>query len=361
MNKLPLNDFHQSMGARFIDVRGWHIPAEYEDSLQELDAAQNKVALLDRSYLCKLKLRGADAVDLINRISTNDMAQLVMGSMVDTVFCTPKGRIIDYCRVIQHNDELILISSYIECKHLIEWINRFIILEDVEVEDVSADFLWLTLIGPDARAFVQDLCGSEVTDRDETIWIKKENIVFPALLNNNFKQPAYNFFLPNNPGTEIFKWFVERIRAYGGTLMGDHAFQIIRVESGMPDWGTELTEQYNPHEARLIHAVSFTKGCYTGQEVIARLDTYDKVQKYLMIVDLNEQLFAEPPFDVFYDDEKIGTLTSYAYNPLTEHSMGLAYIKKHYSVAEFNIEVEVNVKGHLVGGKLQIPPSHEAT
>jgi len=287
------------------------------------------------------------------------MALLAMGSMVDTVFCTPKGRIIDYCRVIRQDDELMLISSYIDCQHLIDWINRFIILEDLELEDVSADYLWLTLIGPDSRAFVQDLCGSEVNDRDETIWIEKENIVFPALLNSNFKQSAYNFLLPNKPGVEIFKWLTGRIQEFGGSLMGDHAFQIVRVESGMPDWGTELTEKYNPHEARLIHAVSFTKGCYTGQEIIARLDTYDKVQKYLMIVDLNEPLFAEPPFDVFYADELIGNLTSYAYNPLTKRSIGLAYIKKSYSVAEFHIEIDVNVRGHLVGGKLRIPPTRQ--
>ena len=359
MHKLPLNDFHESMNARFIDVRGWHIPAVYDNVLKELDAVQNKVALLDRSYLCKLKLIGKDATDLINRISTNDMTLLAMGSMVDTVFCTPKGRIIDYCRALFYEDQFMLISSYIECTHLVDWINRFIILEDVVIEDVSTEYLWLTLIGPDSRAFVQDLCGSEVNDRDETIWIKKENSVFPALLNNNFKQPAYNFLLPNKPGIEIFRWLTEQLRGYGGSLIGDHAFQIARVESGMPEWGSELTEKYNPHEARLIHAVSFTKGCYTGQEIIARLDTYDKVQKYLMIVDLSEQLFAEPPFDVFYDDENIGTLTSYAYNPLSKNSIGLAYIKKHYCVADFDIDIEVNVKGHLTRAKLRIPPNHD--
>ena len=83
---------------------------------------------------------------------------------------------------------------------------------------------------------------------------------------------------------------LDQLNLLDGKLIGDKAFQITRVESGMPDWSTEITQDYNPLEARLIHAISFTKGCYTGQEVIARLDTYDKVQKYLMIIELTKNV-----------------------------------------------------------------------
>ncbi|HGY54795.1 MAG TPA: aminomethyl transferase family protein [Caldithrix abyssi] len=359
MKKLPLHKYHADSGARFIDVRGWHIPADYGDVMQETETIHNTVALLDRSYLGKVLLKGPDAQDLLNRISTNDMMQLVMGIMCDTVFCTPKGRIVDYCRVLQYDDQLMLVSSYIDSANIIDWINRFIILEDIEVKDASADYLWLTVMGPEARPFVQSLSGTPVVAEDETIWIQYETIQFAALLNRNFIVPAYNFALPKTPGMEVFKWLTASLKQFDGMLIGDRAYQVLRVESGMPDWGTELTQDYNPHEARLLHAVSFTKGCYTGQEVIARLDTYDKVQKYLMIIDLEEEIFDAPPFKIFYDDEEIGLLTSYAFNPATQRSVGLAYIRKHFAVAEFNITIQVLVAGKFIPGRMRIPPVHD--
>ena len=355
MKKLQLHESHKRLNAQFFDIRGWNIPSVYSSVEDELYAAKNHVALLDRSYLGKIIAKGPDSLDLINRISTNDMNELILGTMCDTVFCTPKGRIVDYAKVLNYADDLLLISSYIDNQHLMEWINRFIILENVELKDGSKEFLWLTLIGPEARNFIHTLSGKEVVAQDETIWIEREGIKFPALLNLNFIVPAYNFCLPVAEGKEIFQWIASQLPQNNGRMTGDQAFQIMRIESGMPDWGSELTEEYNPHEARLIKAVSFTKGCYTGQEVIARLDTYDKVQKYLMIITLEEQIFAEPPFDIFYDNENIGTLTSYAYDPISKKSVGLGYIKKNLSVAEFKIKLDVVVNGKSIQAGLKIP------
>jgi tRNA-modifying protein YgfZ len=356
MKKLKLHTLHQKLGFSFKDVRGWTIPA-VNNFKKELQAARNNVALLDRSYLGKVLVKGKDGLDLMDRISTNDMKELILGTACDTIFCTPKGRIVDFVKILHYNNHLLLISSYVDSHHLMEWINRFIILEDVQLEDSTEQFGWFTLIGSQARSFVQKTSGQTIMKDDEIIWLNHNNVTFPALLNTNFNLPAYNFCLPLNEVKEIFEWMVAEIKAFGGSLIGDDAFQILRVESAMPDWGTELTEEYNPHEARLIDAVSFTKGCYTGQEVIARLDTYDKVQKYLMIVELNQRLFDNPPLDIYYDNERIGSLTSFAFNPLSEKCIGLAYIKKNLAVADFDIQIEIKTEAQSVAGRLKLPPA----
>ena len=355
LNKLKLHSFHESQGAKFKEVKGWHIPAVYSSVKEEVESVYQKVGLLDRSYLGKIIVSGSDALDLLDRISTNDMKELIMGAACDTVFCTPKGRIIDYAKVIQYENDLIILSSYISNQHLIEWINRFIILEDVQLNDCSDQFIWLTLIGPDAKVFIGHMSGLPVLDEYETIWLEREGIKFPALINNNFKVPAYNFCLPVKKAKKIVEWINNSLKEFHGTIIGDDAFQLIRIESAMPDWGTELTEDYNPHEARLINAVSFTKGCYTGQEVIARLDTYDKVQKYLMIIEFDYQLQHEAPFNVFHEEEKIGIMTSYAFNPIKNVGCGLGYIKKNLTVADFNINVEVMINNVRIPAKLIIP------
>lgn len=356
LKKLQLHAFHEKQGAKFKDVKGWQIPAVYSSLEEELDAIYQKVGLLDRSYLGKIIVKGAEATDLINRISTNDMKELIMGVACDTIFCTPKGRIIDYAKVLQYEEQLMIVSSYISNQHLMDWINRFIILEDVQLEDCSEQFIWLTLLGPDAKMFIGQLSGQPVLDEYETIWLENDEMKFPALINHNFKVPAYNFCLPKKEALNIITWMSSFLTEFNGRIIGDDAFQIMRIESAMPDWGSELTEDYNPHEARLINAVSFTKGCYTGQEVIARLDTYDKVQKYLMIFEFEHQLQHNPPFNVFYDDEKIGTMTSYAYNPTKNISCGLGYVKKNLAVADFNIKVDVYINKLKIPATIKVPP-----
>lgn len=355
MKNLFLHEVHERAGANFIEVRDQQIPADYGDIRAELDAINKNVALLDRSYLGKIAVKGQDALDLLNRISTNDLQYLAVGTMCDTVFASPKGRLIDYCRVINSGDDLILIGSFFHVNHLIEWINRFIILEDAQVTDVSADYSWLTLIGPHSKIFLGQLINKTLTDSEEAIWLDIKGKNFPVLKNVSFKYPAYNFFFKNSDAWTIISALLDHLNSFKGQLIGDTAFQIIRVESGMPDWGTEITQDYNPHEARLTQAVSFTKGCYTGQEVIARLDTYDKVQKYLMIVELSEKLSEMPPLEIFIDEEQVGYLTSYTYNPVTGKSLGLAYIKKMYTT-ENDLYVEVKTEKSKIPAKLRIPP-----
>lgn len=356
MNNLFLHKYHSDNGAEFKNVEKFLIPVNYGNVINELDAINNNLGLLDRSYLGKILVKGKDSLDLLNRISTNDLQYLSIGTVCDTIFITPKGRLIDYCRIINIGEnQYILICSFINTDHLLDWINRFIILEDVEISDVSEEYIWFTLLGPQCQSFLNKYSTTEISEDDEAIWLEYESIQFPALKNTNLKIPAYNFCFSKNDAQKLFPGLIALIHEWNGSLIGDTAFQIIRLESGMPDGGTEINEKYNPHESRLIKAVSFTKGCYTGQEIIARLDTYDKVQKYLMIIDIVEKIEEEPPIEIFIDDDLVGILTSYVYNPVTGNNIGLGYIKKMFT-SENDIYVELETKSKRVPAKLRKPP-----
>ena len=357
MKNLFLNKYHLENGADFKEIEKKSIPVDYGNLVNEIDACYNTLGLLDRSYLGKILIKGNDSLDLLNRISTNDLQYLAIGAVCDTIFVSPKGRLIDYCRIINKGEnEFILICSFIKTDHLMDWLNRFIILEDVEISDVSDEYIWLTLIGPQSKSFLNKYSQTQISEEDEAIWLEYNSLQFPAFKNTNFINPAYNFCFTKEEAESIFPHLINSIHEWNGSLIGDSAFQIIRVESGMPDWGTEITEDYNPHEARLINAVSFTKGCYTGQEVIARLDTYDKVQKYLMIIDIFEKIDQAVPIDLYIEDDLVGNVTSYVYNPITSNYIGLGYIKKMFTI-ENDIYVELATKNKRVPAKLRKPPT----
>ncbi|TFG95589.1 MAG: aminomethyl transferase family protein [Calditrichales bacterium] len=355
MKTLFLHEVHQKSGASFISRGDYQVPCDYGDLRAELNAINQTVALIDRSYLGKITVSGNDTLDLINRISTNDLHYLMVNTASDTVFATPKGRLVDYCRVLNTREHLLLITSFPHVNHLMDWINRFIILEDAEVKDASDSYAWFTVIGPRSLTFLNRISGRNVSENDEVIWIEKGEIGFPVIKNSQFKYPAYDLCFKTEDAWPVIDLLLPDLKAVRGELIGDTAFQIIRVESGIPDGGREITQDYNPHEARLTHAVSFTKGCYTGQEVIARLDTYDKVQKYIMIVELSEPLPGILPAELFIDADSVGHLTSYIYDPVTKRSIGLGYLKKMYTT-EDDIYVEVKTESHRIPARLRIPP-----
>ncbi len=356
MKKLYLHNAHSQCGANFITIQNQTIPGDYGNIDNELHSIYNSVTLLDRSYLGKILLSGKDSLDLLNRITTNDLQYLSIGTVCDTIFTTPGGQLVDYCRIINSgNDQYILIGSFYSSELLIDWINRFIILEDIEIKDVQDEYNWLTLIGPQCKLFLNLYSENPISDEDEAIWLRYEDISFAALKNSNYIVPAYNFCLEQNGAKKIFMSFQKSLAYLYGKLIGNSAFQILRIESGIPECETEINREYNPHEARLLNAVSFTKGSYTGQEIIARLDAYDKVQKYLMIIDLSEKLETDSVLDVYIEEELIGCLTSHAFNPVSGTSVGLGYIKKMYA-RDNDIYAEIEINGNRIPAVLRKPP-----
>ena len=355
MKKLPLADFHTLNGARFFAQENWMVPQHYGDTAREVQMAFSTAGLIDRSFLGKVILKGEDAIDLLNRISTNDMNKLLAGNVCDTIFSTPRGKIVDYCRVAHLGEMYLIISNYMNSAHLMEWINRFIIMEDVDAEDVSETYVWLTLTGPGSFELLQKLVREPVARKDETVWLDFNGELFPAFKNGNYTLDTYDICLPEMYSVEAADRLLEEVKKQDGGLIGQEAFEVVRIQSGMPARGRELTEDYNPYEARLLNAVSFTKGAYTGQETISWLDTTDQVQRYLMIVEMEEKPRQKPPLRVMFNEDPIGNLTSYTYDPLAKKHVGLAYIKRPYTIDGLNLRVEVELGSKRIGGGLKQP------
>lgn len=355
MKNLPLHEFHEANGAKFEEVGGWLLPVHYGNAAEDLLASRKSCALIDRSYLGKLLLSGSDVQEFINQITTNDMSKLLAGFACDTLFSTPRGQVLDYCRVLNLGDAYLLISNDSDSSQLEDWINRFITFEDVKVTDAGNQYLWLTLVGPESFNAIQSLSAGTFTAQDETIWLEHEGYMFSAFRNDNFYTAAYDICLADTFEMETLDWILEGVHAAGGGLAGIQTFEVLRIESGLPCRKRELCGEYNPHEARLLKAVSFTKGAYTGQETISWLDTDGTVQRYLMIVEMKEKPKSHPPITVRYNDDPIGKLTSLTYDPISQKHVGLAYIDRPYTVEGLNLAIEVDGMDHKINGGLRPP------
>ena len=298
--------------------------AVYSTVREEYDALTEGVALVDRSHLGRLKVSGADAIDLLNRLSTNKLDDLQVGDVMGTVLTTNKGRIIDLLYVLRQDDHLLVITGPDTCRRVAEWIDFYTFIEDVVVEDVTDSTAMLSLVGanvPHKLAPFADVPPfSSVSDSFGGI----DTLV----LRTDF---LAGFACDLIVAAEDEKALCATLTDFGALPVGSDALELARIERGGAGYGSELCEDYNPLEAGLIDFISFNKGCYIGQEVVARLNTYDKVQRKLACLSTQSGV-PELPSDLMHEGRKIGALTTAVERHDSSGIVGLGYVRNAHAV-----------------------------
>lgn len=349
----PLHSRHQAAGASFVDVDGWEVPAGFRGLETEYRAATQGVALADRSPLGRLVATGPDVLDLLNRLSTNRVDPLEAGTGEATVLTTNKGRIIDWITVLHPGDRTVILTSPPGAEAVSAWIDRYTIIEDVTVEDVTPSSALIGVLGPAAAAVVEQVLGPDAAELP-TLGCRTVPWGAGALLaarTDPLRVPGYDLMVDAADAASLWDALAEAGAARGVQPIGLEAMEALRVENGLPRWGPELGDAYNPLEAGLTESVSWTKGCYIGQEVVARLWTYHKVQKYLVGLAFHGDGDARPapgaPLHV--GDARAGALTSVAFSPGAGALLGLGYLRAAHATVGQAVEVPLDDGRHVSG------------
>ena len=278
----------------------------------------------DASLGC-LKATGEDSLDLLNRLSTNKVDHLQPGHWAPTVLTTDRGRIVDLLSVINAGDCVYLLTSPGQQQPVIEWLDKYTIMEDLEVEDVSTSTAIIAIAGPDPYASVgiepdgyDHLPGSQYPASKVNIG-GQEAIAISLPLGT---LPCCLLVAPVDAATDI----VAAIAASGAVVFDSDSWEELRVANGTPAFGSEMGEPYNPLEAGLIGAIDFTKGCYIGQEVIARLDSYERVQRYLSVLRFSDGSDVAAGTALYLEGRQAGTVTSIYRTPRGE-LRGLGFVR----------------------------------
>ena len=349
----PLYAIHQAAGARFITDDGWEVPAGFRGLDAEYRAATQGAALADRSPMGRLQATGPDVLDLLNRLSTNRVDPLDPGAGEATVLTTNKGRIIDWITVLHPGDRTIILTSPPCSEATRAWIDRYTIIEDVTVEDVTPSTALIGVLGPAAAAVVEAVLGPAAAELPPLGCVTAPWGASTLLAARTSPMGVAGYDLMVNAGDAASLWdaLAEAGAAHGVQLIGLEALEALRVENGLPRWGPELGEAYNPLEAGLTESISWTKGCYIGQEVVARLWTYHKVQKYLVSLTFEgaDDARPTPGAPLHVGDARVGALTSVAFSPGAGTLLGLGYLRAAHATVGQAVEVPLE-GGRLLSG-----------
>lgn len=349
----PLYAIHQAAGARFITDDGWEVPAGFRGLDAEYRAATQGTALADRSPIGRLQATGPDVLDLLNRLSTNRVDPLEPGTGEATVLTTNKGRIIDWITVLHPGDRTILLTSPPCSEATRAWIDRYTIIEDVTVKDVTPTTALIGVLGPTASAVVEAVLGPDAAELPPLGCVTAPwgaGAVLAARTSPMGVQ-GYDVMVDAADAPSLWDALAETGAAHGVQPIGLEAMEALRVENGLPRWGPELGEAYNPLEAGLTESISWTKGCYIGQEVVARLWTYHKVQKYLVSLTFqgDGETCPAPGAPLHVGGERQGALTSVAFSPGAGALLGLGYLRAAHATVGQSVEVPLEDGRRLPG------------
>lgn len=305
-----------------------NIAEVYTDIEAEYDAAVRSAALVDRSTVGKIELLGGDALDLLHRLSTNDLSRIGRGGVAPTVLVTEKGRVIDYILVVVLPDRIMLLVSAGNEQRVASWIEKFTIMEDVRSHVASTNFRLFALIGPMAKEIGENLLARGI-ESDTIIIGEIGSTPVHAWYRKAFETDWLDMMVEERAAEKLCRYLDVRRQELGFSLMGATAYEVFRITRGIPTLGHELSDAFNPFEVGLRPAISFTKGCYIGQEVIARLDTYQKVQRTLWGILFDQHASVASGSTLMCDGEEVGVLTSSSTIGIRGRRCGLAVLKIH--------------------------------
>ena len=304
-------------------------------------------AALVRRPSGRLRCVGEDALDLLNRLSTNALMGLADGTGAETVLTSNKGRIVDLVFALKRRDDLLLLTSAGNETRVREWLDFYTIIEDVEVEDITGRTAAVSVVGPGASDLLSGAASSSVGDLEagRSAELRAGGVEATAIRRDLGGITAFDLVSSAADGAAL----CDAIAAAGAVRVGHEALELVRIEQGSPAFGAELSEAYNPLEAGLQPIISYTKGCYVGQEVIARLTTYDKVQKRLVRLGWASDVDAASRDRLVQGGKQVGVVTSACRDPRTGAGLGLGYARKAQSAPGARLATETGEAVEVIG------------
>jgi tRNA-modifying protein YgfZ len=298
--------------------------------------------LLDRSARGKLALSGAEAAAFLQGQVSNDVEGLVPGTGCYAAFLTPKGKMLGDVRILATEDELLLDTERVALQGLFNMIRRFSLGYQVELHKRTLERGMLSLIGPDASA----LAGADGLDGAEHAHavVEVPGAGVPARV---IRTDVGIDLLCDASDTDALRAALEDA---GVVPVGETAAECLRVERGRPRYGLDLDDTVIPQEAGLNErAVSFTKGCYVGQETVARLHYRGKPNRRLRGLRLSAQ--AEPGDELQFEGRGVGRVTTAAVSPRLG-PIALAFVRREAPVGTI---VSVGAGGDVTAEVIELP------
>ncbi|MCP3141667.1 CAF17-like 4Fe-4S cluster assembly/insertion protein YgfZ [Pyxidicoccus xibeiensis] len=329
MEPLSLHFLHEGTGARFIFVGGREAVATYGDGEAEYRAAREAVALHDASYREILRITGEDRASFLHGMVTQEVKNLPVGSAAYAALVTVKGAMVADARILKREADLLLDLEPGTGAKVREFLEKYLISEDAELHEATGEYALLRLLGPQTAGVLAGALGGpqpllehhaarQGVLAGQEVWLVGNTAVEPH---------GVDVWVPRAGLEPVWRALVEAGAAHGMKPLGFEALELLRVEAGVPRYGQDMVDTTIPLEANLAGAISYNKGCYIGQEVIARATFRGHMNRKLTGLLLGD-VDAAPGTELRRGEKKVGWLTSVVRSPVKGQRVALGYVHR---------------------------------
>jgi tRNA-modifying protein YgfZ len=314
------------------------------ESGSEYDQFHFEACLVDVSDRGKIELRGPDAAGFLHNLTTNDIRSLVAGSGCEIFLTTAKGKVVAFgwvyhLRSAEPTFWLDVDAS--AAQNASQHLNMYLISEQVEISDRTAEFAQLDLIGPKAREILAKLTGHEEAgwhDLECGIVQLNGSIDVQLRFHRRFGVDCFELVFPQERINEVRSKLTEA----GAVPVAREALEILRIEAGIPAYGVDIDENVlAPEVGRTAQAISYGKGCYLGQETIVRIRDLGHVNRTLMGLKVLEGEAMPRGSKLLRESKEVGEVTSSVFSPRLRSLIGLAYVHRTCETPGTRVEVAV--------------------
>jgi glycine cleavage system T protein len=347
MKQSRLHDHHARLGASLAEVSGWTMPAHYGDVEAEYRAVRESVGLADLSHRGKLRVTGDDRVKWLQSVISNDILPLQPGQGRYSSFLTHKGKMLTYFRVYMQADAVMLEDVGEIGDTTYAALRKFLLYgTKARMESCAESWGLLLISGPKAADVINAAFGSDVGELKPVNFISATIGGQTALIirTEETGESDYEVLIPADGLTTAWDRLMTAGKPYGIKPVGSHAREALRIEAGIPKAGPDLNEEIVPPEANLEEkAFSLSKGCYPGQEVVARMDTYGSVRRHMVGLLLKDGTIPPHKAKLFSGDREVGWISSATRSPKLG-VIALGFPLRDFSKPGTELTIEVDGK-----------------
>ena len=327
----PLLQEHEKAGAKLSVYFDCLLPESFGDPVAEYHFAREGVALLDTNYHSVFRLSGPDRTRYLNAILTNNIQELGPGQWNSSLLLTPQGHILAEIDVLASAGSLCAISHKAVRTRTAQTLEKFIIMDDVELKDATDSFASLSLIGPKSADIIHTLGFSDPFVAATNAYAEATLGGLHVLLVRRqiADLPQFEIFFERKSALELWRLIRAAVSDQGGRPCGYEAWNSLRLEAGIPWFGYDFDDKYIPHEAGLENThISFSKGCYTGQEIVERVRSHGHVNRLRVGLEFAGREVPESGAVLLANEKELGTVTSAANSYLLGKPIGMGYVRR---------------------------------
>jgi aminomethyltransferase len=359
LKRTPLFEEHQRLGAKIVPFAGYEMPVQYPAGITaEHQAVRTRAGLFDVSHMGELEIRGPQALALVQHVTTNDAAKLVVGQAQYSAFCRSDGGVIDDCIVYRFDDHYMIVVNASNLDKDRDWIILHAVGFDADVVDRSDDTGLIALQGPAAQNILAPFTDTQLDDIAYYHFTTGIIVGVPGVISRTgyTGEDGFELYVPAERTAEVWRKLMVAGEEYGVVAAGLGARDSLRLEMGYALYGNDIDDRRTPLEAGLGWITKLDKGDFIGRDALQRQKEAGVREKLVGFV-CTERGFPRHGYVVRVNGEPVGEVTSGIVSPTLQQGLGMAYVPAES--AKPGTKIDIMVRDKPIAAEVVRPPFYK--